>query len=243
MFVWAASLALVIGGAAVLVPGLHGPAAGASVSSLIGKTSDSASGADAPWISQSSSTELRAVPPVTKLASYSVGQLAKFRRSPSASVTSLVSLVVKRSTPVHLSIPAIGVSARLVVLGLNRNGSPQVPSSWYVPGWYKFGPAPGQLGSAVILGHVDSVGGPAVFYRVGSLKIGNRVIVKLADGKTVHFAVIGIRQYLKSKFPDKYVYGSRPYSALQLVTCGGTFDSGTGHYLSSIVVFTKQVKA
>jgi hypothetical protein len=158
-------------------------------------------------------------------------------------VASHVSLTVKRSTPVHLSIPAIGVAVKLTELGLLANGSPQVPSSWYVPGWYKYGPAPGQLGSAVILGHVDSVAGPAVFYRLDHLKTGNRIIVKLQDGKTVYFSVIGLRQYLKAQFPDKYVYGSRPYGALQLVTCGGAFDSRTGHYLSSIVVFTKQVKA
>ena len=93
------------------------------------------------------------------------------------------------------------------------------------------------------MGHVDSVAGPAVFYRLDNLKVGNRVVVKLKDGKTVYFSVIGLREYLKSRFPNRLVYGSRPYSALQLVTCGGAFDSRTGHYLSSIVVFTKQVKA
>jgi sortase (surface protein transpeptidase) len=127
------------------------------------------------------------------------------------------------------------------VLGLGANGSPDVPTSWYVPGWYKYGPSPGQLGSAVILGHVDSVNGPAVFDRLVDLKVGDRVTVKLADGKTVHFKVIGLREYSKKNFPEKLVYGSRPYSALQLVTCGGLFDSQTHHYLSNIVVFTKLV--
>jgi sortase (surface protein transpeptidase) len=97
------------------------------------------------------------------------------------------------------------------------------------------------LGSAVILGHVDSVNGPAVFDRLVDLKVGDRVTVKLADGKTVHFKVIGLREYSKKNFPEKLVYGSRPYSALQLVTCGGLFDSQTHHYLSNIVVFTKLV--
>ena len=221
MFVWAASLALVFGGVVALVPSQHGPVVGPSVSRIIGRASLPASRLDVPWLSQSTSVDLAST----------------------SSVASLASLGVKRSTPVHLSIPAIGVSAPLVELGLSRNGSPQVPSSWYVPGWYKFGPAPGQLGSAVILGHVDSVAGPAVFDRLGSLKVGNRVVVKLKDGKTVYFSVIGLREYLKSRFPNRLVYGSRPYSALQLVTCGGAFDSRTGHYLSSIVVFTKQVKA
>ncbi len=151
--------------------------------------------------------------------------------------------VLARSVPVHLSIPAIGVSTGLVQLGLLANGSPQVPSSWHVAGWYKFGPTPGQVGSSVILGHVDSVGGPAIFYRLSQLKKGSRVVVKLADGKTVYFQVTAMGEYLKSKFPLKLVYGPRPYPSLELVTCGGSFDSQTHHYLSSIVAFTKEVNA
>jgi hypothetical protein len=149
---------------------------------------------------------------------------------------------IARSIPVHLSIPIIGLSDSLSELGLNKNGTVQVPTSWDVPGWYRLGPSPGQLGSAVILGHVDSVNGPAAFYRLASLRPGNEVSVKLADGQNVHFKVIGLRMYSKSKFPDRLVYGRRSYSALQLVTCGGTFDSGTHHYLSNLVVFTELVK-
>ena len=93
------------------------------------------------------------------------------------------------------------------------------------PGWYKYGPTPGQEGSAVILGHVDSYQGPAVFYRLADLRLGNLVYVKEADGKTLHFAVIGLREYSKKTFPDKLVYGPRKYAALQLVTCGGSLRS------------------
>jgi hypothetical protein len=160
--------------------------------------------------------------------------------APSTSHTVVPAL---RSIPVHLSIPAIGVSTSLVQLGLLANGSPQVPSSWHIAGWYKFGPTPGQVGSSVILGHVDSVGGPAIFYRLNQLKIGSKVVVKLADGKTVIFQVTALHEYLKTKFPLQLVYGPRPYPALQLVTCGGTFNSQTHHYLSSIVAFTKEVGA
>ena len=128
-------------------------------------------------------------------------------------------------------------------LGLNANGSVQLPKSYYVPGWYKDGPAPGQKGSAVILGHVDSLSGPGVFYRLNDLRVGNRINVTLKDTVRLTFAVIGLREYQKGKFPEKLVYGPRSYSALQLVTCGGTFDSKTGHYLSNIVVFTRLVKS
>ena len=133
---------------------------------------------------------------------------------------------------------SVGVSQ----LGLNRDGSPAVPTNFQLPGWYKFGPSPGQRGSAVILGHVDSYRGRAVFYSLVNLRPGNRIFVTLANGRKVQFAVIGLRMYTKRQFPIRLVYGPRTYSALQLVTCGGVFDHRTGHYLSNIVVFTAQVK-
>jgi hypothetical protein len=155
----------------------------------------------------------------------------------------VVAPAVGRSRPVHLSIPGIGVSVRLGVLGLNRDGSVQVPKDYAAAGWYKYGVTPGQRGSAVILGHVDSFHGPAIFYRLADLRLGSRIYVKLANGRTLHFAVIGMRMYPKVSFPDRLVYGQRGYPALQLVTCGGVFDSSTGHYLSNIVVFSALVKS
>jgi len=148
-----------------------------------------------------------------------------------------------RSVPVHLSIPALGISVPLSELGLNVNGTVSVPTNFRVPGWFKYGPTPGQKGSAVILGHVDNTSGPAVFFQLVNLRIGDRVIVTLANHKTVKFAVIGLRMFTKTNFPDKLVYGPRTYSALQLVTCGGIFDHSTGHYLSNVVVFTSMVKS
>lgn len=150
---------------------------------------------------------------------------------------------IKRSRPIHLSIPRLGLSVPLSQLGLNKNGTVSVPSSFSVPGWYRGAQAPGQLGSAVILGHVDNHHGPAVFYHLDSLSLGNRIDITLQDGKKLQFAVIGVRQYQKTTFPDKLVYGPRNYPALQLVTCGGFFDSATGHYLSNIVVFSALVKS
>ena len=147
-----------------------------------------------------------------------------------------------RSRPVHLSIPTLGVSVSVGVLGLNRDRTVQVPTNFAQPGWYKFGPSPGQLGSAVILGHVDNIHGPAVFYRIAQLRPGNLVTVTEANHKKLTFSVIGVRMYLKSKFPAYLVYGPHRYAALQLVSCGGVFDRKTGHYLSNIVVFTALVK-
>jgi hypothetical protein len=90
----------------------------------------------------------------------------------------------------------------------------------------------------VILGHVDSYAGPGVFFKLPSLVAGDLVDVGLADGVTAVFKVTSVATYLKADFPDNAVYTSNGNSALQLVTCGGTFDSSTGHYLSNIVVYT-----
>ena len=148
---------------------------------------------------------------------------------------------VARSTPVALRIPAIGVSLRLSTLGLNPDGTVQVPTKDQQPGWFRLGPSPGQIGSAVILGHVDDYQGPAAFYRLKSLRQGDTVDVTLADGAVAHFAVTSVASYLKTQFPSQQVYASRGYSALQLVTCGGAFNPGTGHYLSNVVAYTTLV--
>ncbi len=147
-----------------------------------------------------------------------------------------------RSAPVALSIPAIGVSVFVSQLGLNPDQSVQVPTDFQVPGWYRLGPSPGQVGSAVILGHVDSHQGPGVFYKLRLLVAGNNVEVTLADGVVADFMVTSVAIYPKDQFPAQQVYGSHGYSGLQLVTCGGTFDSRSGHYLSNIVVYTSLVR-
>ena len=151
------------------------------------------------------------------------------------------SVVPARSVPVSLRIPSIGVSVSLSKLGLNADGTAQVPTRYAEPGWFKLGPAPGQVGSAVILGHVDDKKGPAVFYKLPTLKAGDKVDVSLADGAVAHFAVKTVEKFLKAQFPAQKVYGSHGDSALQLVTCGGKFDTATGHYESNVVAFTTLV--
>jgi len=148
---------------------------------------------------------------------------------------------VARSVPLRLRIPAIGLSVSLSTLGLNRDGTVQVPTKFQEPGWFRLGPSPGQVGSAVILGHVDDYTGPAVFFRLGSLRAGDKVDVSLTDGAVAHFVVKTMATYSKSNFPAQKVYGSHGYSGLQLVTCGGQFDRRTGHYLSNVVAYTSLV--
>lgn len=145
-----------------------------------------------------------------------------------------------RSEPVSIDIPAIGVRSDLLHLGLNPNGTIQVPPLFARPSeaaWYKYSATPGQIGASVIEGHVDTYQGPSVFFRLGALKPGNKVDVTLADGTVAVFRVTGVRQYPKADFPTKAVYGPTSYAALHLITCGGAFDSATHHYLSNLVVF------
>lgn len=147
---------------------------------------------------------------------------------------------LRRSAPVSVDIPAIGVHSKLLRLGVNSDGTIQVPSLRTRAGeaaWYKYSATPGQVGTSVIEGHVDNQQGPAVFFRLGALRPGNRVDVRLASGITAVFRVTGVRQYPKSRFPARTIFGSAGYAALHLITCGGAFDYATGHYLSSTVVF------
>jgi sortase (surface protein transpeptidase) len=142
--------------------------------------------------------------------------------------------------PVSLTIPLIGVRTSLVTLGLTANGTLEVPSSTAVAGWYTGSARPGSVGPSVILGHVDSLSGPGVFYRLSELQRGDRVYVTRADGTTVEFRVTAVQIYLKASFPTQAVYGGTPYPELRLITCGGTFDYATGHYLSNTIVYATE---
>jgi hypothetical protein len=151
-----------------------------------------------------------------------------------------------RSVPVRVTIPAIGVDSRLLHLGVNADGTIEVPSletSADLAAWYKYSVTPGQIGTSIIEGHVDDRSGPAVFFQLGALRPGNVIDVTLADGVIAVFRVTGVRQFSKSRFPAQTVYGQAEYPALRLITCGGVFDYATGHYLSSTVVFASLVSA
>ncbi len=145
-----------------------------------------------------------------------------------------------RSAPTSIQIPSIGVNSRLMQLGLNSDGTMQVPPLLAKPSlaaWYKYSPTPGQVGPSVIEGHIDTYQGPSVFYRLGAVRPGAEVDVTLADKTVAVFRVSGVREYTKASFPSRTVYGPTDDAALRLITCGGDFDPATGHYLSSIVVF------
>ena len=149
-----------------------------------------------------------------------------------------------RSKPVALDIPSIGVHSSLLSLGVNDDGTIEVPSgaSYDDAGWYKFSPTPGSLGPAIILGHVDSgARGASVFFELGHLRPGDRVMVTRLDRSIAVFEITGVRRYAKVRFPTQLVYGNTDHAALRLITCGGSFDFSTGHYVDNVVVFASLV--
>ena len=139
--------------------------------------------------------------------------------------------------PQRLRIPIIGVDSRLQILERNPDGSIEVPVEWQVAGWFGEGPAPGERGPAVILGHVDSRTGPAVFYRLRELQQGNAIFVKHAQGRATKFLVDRVEQFDKNSFPTKAVYFPTLKPELRLITCGGVFDPFSGHYRDNVIVF------
>jgi sortase (surface protein transpeptidase) len=150
---------------------------------------------------------------------------------------------IVRSRPLTLIIPSLKINTVVGILGLQADHQVMVPTNTHIVGWYDDGPTPGEVGSAVILGHVDSFAGPGTFFYIKNLRTGDSITVKLADGVITHFVVTKVVEYSKTAFPDKLVYGSHGTRSLQLVTCGGTFDHETGHYESNIVVFSRLVSS
>ena len=139
--------------------------------------------------------------------------------------------------PTYIIIPSIGVRSRLVRLGLNPSGTLQVPPTASVAGWYTGSSRPGAIGAAVIAGHIDSLTGPGVFYRLRQLRHGRLVYIRRSNGSLAVFRVTAVREYLKADFPTLAVYGPAPTAQLRLITCGGSFDPVTGHYLSNVIVY------
>lgn len=139
--------------------------------------------------------------------------------------------------PIRVRIPSIGVDTSLIGLRIQRDGTLGVPQDFAVAGWWRDGVAPGDPGPAVIVGHIDSFRGPAVFYKLRALTPGEIVTIDRADGTTVDFVVDGLREFPKQRFPTNLVYGATKTPTLRLITCGGGFDHVTGHYVDNVVAF------
>ena len=147
---------------------------------------------------------------------------------------------LSQSQPIRVDIPSIGVSSSLLSLGLNTDGTMEVPPFERVSkaGWYHYSPTPGEVGPAVIVGHIDSAQyGPGVFSQLAALSPGDTVSVTRADNTVVTFRVAQVATYSKTSFPTQTVYGNTDRPALRLITCGGSFDAAAHSYRDNTVVY------
>lgn len=136
-------------------------------------------------------------------------------------------------------IPRIDVEAPLRELGLEADGSLEVPDRFDIAGWYVGGPRPGETGPSVITGHVDSRSGAAVFARLRELRTDDLVHVVYRSGFVTTWRVTLVEQHAKGRFPTDRVYGELTGPGLRLITCGGSFDRASGHYVDNVVVFAE----
>ncbi len=146
------------------------------------------------------------------------------------------------SSPVAISIPAINVNSSIIKIGKDNDGQLKAPEGKDINkvAWYKDSATPGEIGASVLEGHIDTVNGPSVFYRLAAVRIGNKITVKREDGKTAEYTVSAVRSYPdKAQFPTELVYGgdlSAP--TLRVITCAN-FNQTTRHYAGNTVVFAK----
>ncbi|QKV80475.1 class F sortase [Amycolatopsis sp. Hca4] len=146
-----------------------------------------------------------------------------------------------RVDPVAVEVPRIGAQSTLIPLGLNPDGTLEVPpvSRPMQAGWYALGPTPGESGPAVIVGHVDGNRQKGIFYRLRELVPGDRVLVTRKDGTTLTFVVSHVDRVDKDEFPSGAVYGDTPDPQLRLITCGGSFDRTVHSYRDNIIAYAK----
>jgi Sortase domain len=151
---------------------------------------------------------------------------------------------LRPSAPVRIIIPSLRVDAPVTRLGLAADGSVQVPplANHNLAGWFDRSVTPGQDGTSIILGHVDSFTGPSVFFAIKNLTRGEQVDVVRANGSTAVFSVDGVQEVAKATFPSALIYGNTRYPGLRLITCGGPFDTATRQYLDNIVVYTRLLR-
>ncbi|MEO8363422.1 MAG: ice-binding family protein [Ilumatobacteraceae bacterium] len=176
--------------------------------------------------------------PVTSGQGYAVGSLARVSEREVVSRFAPIAAPMKRSLPLSLQIPAIGVNTPLVGLGLAPDGTLGVTSSGFPASWYTGAPTPGEKGPAIIAGHSAWSKSPAVFYRLGSLKENDLITVGRKDGSVATFRVTRVELYAKSNFPTKTVYGNINFAGLRLISCGG-YSIYTGKNEKNIVVFAE----
>ncbi|MEU7574210.1 class F sortase [Micromonospora sp. AKA38] len=153
--------------------------------------------------------------------------------------------VLPASPPTDLTIGKLNLRAPVHRVGIAPDGSIAVPdvSRAGEVGWYDQGPTPGQYGPAVLVGHVDTTTGPAVFHGLRELDDGDRIEVTRQDRSVAVFEVTSIERYGKEKLPVQEVYGDFSRPNLRLITCGGRWVGGETGYADNLVVYASLVQA
>ena len=157
--------------------------------------------------------------------------------APAKPTDTQVVVTLPKSEPTRLRISKIKVDTSFVSIGKKTDGTMEIPKSYDMVGWYKLGPTPGELGPAVVVGHVDRPGDVAVFWRLRELVPGDTFEIDRADGSTAKFKVDAVKQVPQSNFPTEEVYGNIDFAGIRLITCGGTFNRTTRHYSDNTIVF------
>ncbi|MBC7746531.1 class F sortase [Pedobacter sp.] len=145
------------------------------------------------------------------------------------------------SLPTKLEVPDIGLTTDIISTGKNDDGTLAVPDRYNIAAWYQYSPTPGEIGPAIIVGHVDNYLGPAVFFNLKDLQPGQLIHVTRQDGSIVQFKVDTLALFDQDNFPTAEVYGNIDYQGLRLITCGGVFNPLTGYYTQNTVVYASYV--
>lgn len=182
---------------------------------------------------------LRAGPPAeAAFVSGPSGSAASARPDASGTASAKPASGSATGAPTAIKIPSIAVHASLEALSIRADGS-LAPPSFTDAGWYAQGTAPGDVGPAVIAGHVDSTSGPSVFYRLKDLNTGDQILVE-RGGRWLTFTVTSVGRYPKTNFPTSTVYGPTPTAELRLITCGGAFNNARESYDDNVVVYARE---
>lgn len=161
--------------------------------------------------------------------------------SPNAGSSSPAPTTLPESAPTRIHVPALGLTSDVMPLGLADDGSMEVPPGPYPVGWYDGSPTPGELGPAVLAGHVDWRGEPGAFHGLHELVPGDEVTIDRADGTVAAFRVERVERHPKDAFPSDAVYGNIDHAGLRLITCGGPFDEEADNYTDNVIVFARLI--
>ena len=154
-------------------------------------------------------------------------------------VARISSMTAASAPPFRVGMPSVGVDATVSPVRLDGAGALTPPADTATVGWFASGPAPGEVGPAVLAAHVDSTAGPGAFFRIGSAAVGDPIVVTRADGTALRFVVTRVARYPKTAFPTAEVYGATADAELRLITCGGRFDRRHRSYVDDVVVFAR----